>query len=158
MDNSRREFLKKLGLGSLVVAAGVSPIIAQVVDKSIDLDIKTPEQLFNQTITIWRYKHEWGAISKAFPSKGECELDALLDITSIRNSKPNEWEQYGGITAMYLSNFAYDLACDFDVKQWDAKVVGNYLKNKLPEIFSQEITLQKYLNELQDGSAGYLAS
>ena len=58
MDNSRREFLKKLGLGGLGVAMASAPVLATVIDNSIKAKINTPEQFLNQTITAYTYKKQ----------------------------------------------------------------------------------------------------
>ena len=149
---SRRKFLKKLGLGSLVVAAAVSPIIAHAVTKGQELNFDNPEQLMNQKITVYRFKGDF-YVGKAFRTKGEAELNSLFQITG-KNTK--DWKIYGGEVAMAVSSLAYGLAEKFDVKTWETEKVGPYVKNMIGNIIEQEITLKQYLLELEDGIDGYI--
>ncbi len=131
---SRRKFLKKLGLGSLVVAAAVSPIIAHAVTKGQELNFDNPEQLLCQEITVFRSKYDWGAVGKAFRTRKECEWDMLLQ-SSGWDSNP--------IGA--LNNWAYMINSD-------NKDPKDYIKN----IVEEKITLKQYLLEIEDGMDGYI--
>ena len=152
MSNTRRDFLKQLGLGSLVVAAGVSPIIASAVDKGIELDFNNPEQLLNQKITVFRYK-KGNILSNAFKSKNEAELFSLIDV----ENEDYWWtKENGGVIAMELNNFAFNLAEKFDVKSWEAEKVAPYIKSLIPKIIEDKITLKEYLQEIEDKMNGYI--
>ena len=152
MSNTRRDFLKQLGLGSLVVAAGVSPIIASAVDKGIELDFDNPEQLLNQKITVFRYK-KGNILSNAFKSKNEAELFSLIDV----ENEDYWWtKENGGVIAMELNNFAFNLAEKFDVKSWEAEKVAPYIKSLIPKIIEDKITLKEYLQEIEDKMNGYI--
>lgn len=133
MEN-RREFLRKLGLGSLGVAVSVSPFIASAVDKGIELDFTKPEQLLNQEIKIFRWKEDWGAVSNAFKTREECEWNLLLERSGWSSNPTGA-----------LQNWAYKI----NEENKDPK---DYVKN----IFEEKITLKQYLQEMEDGFDGYL--
>lgn len=153
----RRKFLESLGLGSLVVATSLSPFLAHAVDKGIQLNFKTADELLNQELDVWRYRIGVSMVSNPHLTKGECQLDSLLDLDEIKNND-EQWEEYGGTAIMSLSNFAYSLIDEgkFELNNWDSIKVGNFIQSKLPEIFSEKITLKQYLEEMQDGYNGYI--
>jgi len=130
MDNSRRNFLKKFGLGTLSVAALSAPTIVN----AISIAEESNTNPLNQKIKVFRYikngytineKTINGKKSIAYLTKRECEMECLMN--SIGH-QPGEFNAERSIESIqfYMKNGGF-----------------NY------EIVDDKITLEEYVKEMQ---------
>ena len=130
MDNSRRDFLKKLGLGGLGVVALSVPVISQAISNP---NINTIEDFLQVPVVTYRYKIVNGsspsdpliALSQSYFSKQECVWNFFLSKSG--------WES-NPIGA--LNNLAYMLEQKENLSPVDY-------------IVEQKITMKEFLNQFK---------